>query len=430
LALKLPHRKVMDIARPEFKERKRRRQIATAAVVIVVVAALTVVVYRLRPAAPTVERGTVWTDSVKRGSMLRQVRGIGSLVPSQESVLQIPAETEATIIRILMLPGSLVKADSVLVEMSDPQVEQAAVDAHLQWKAAEAEYQSQRMKLESDLMNQKAGAATVKADYNTTQLQSQTDKALYDLGVISGLAYKASKSKADELTIRNGLEDQRLESTQKAIDAQLAQLQAKVDQMRVLAELKQKQLDALKVRAKIEGVLVELPLHVGQHVTPGTMLAKVVQPNHLMAELKVAETQARDVQIGEPASVDTHNGVIVGSVMRVDPGVQNGTVTVDVKLVGELPKGARPDLSVDGTIDLERLDNVLYVGRPAFGQENSTISLFRLDGDGRDATRVPVKVGRASVNSIQVIEGLHEGDTVVLSDMSRWDNTDRIRLQD
>jgi multidrug efflux pump subunit AcrA (membrane-fusion protein) len=420
----------MDIARPEFKERKRRRQIATAAVVVVVVAALTVVVYRLRPAAPTVERGTVWTDSVKRGSMLRQVRGIGSLVPSQESVLQIPAETEATIIRILMLPGSLVKADSVLVEMSDPQVEQAAVDAHLQWKAAEAEYQGQRMKLESDLMNQKAGAATVKADYNTTQLQSQTDKALYDLGVISGLAYKASKSKADELTIRNGLEDQRLESTQKAIDAQLAQMQAKVDQMRVLAELKQKQLDALKVRAKIEGVLVELPLHVGQHVTPGTMLAKVVQPNHLMAELKVAETQARDVQIGEPASVDTHNGVIAGSVMRVDPGVQNGTVTVDVKLVGDLPKGARPDLSVDGTIDLERLDNVLYVGRPAFGQENSTISLFRLDGDGRDAMRVPVKVGRASVNSIQVIEGLHEGDTVVLSDMSRWDNTDRIRLQD
>jgi HlyD family secretion protein len=430
LALKLPHRKVMDIARPEFKERKRRRQIATAAGVVVVVAALTVVVYRLRPAAPTVERGTVWTDSVKRGSMLRQVRGIGSLVPSQESVLQIPAETEATIIRIRMLPGSLVNADSILVEMSDPQVEQAAVDAHLQWKAAEAEYQSQRMKLESDLMNQKAGAATVKADYNTTQLQSQTDKALYDLGVISGLAYKASKSKADELTIRNGLEDQRLESTQKAIDAQLAQLQAKVDQMRVLAELKQKQLDALKVRAKIEGVLVELPLHVGQHVTPGTMLAKVVQPNHLMAELKVAETQARDVQIGEPASVDTHNGVIAGTVMRVDPGVQNGTVTVDVKLVGDLPKGARPDLSVDGTIDLERLDNVLYVGRPAFGQENSTISLFRLDGDGRDATRVPVKVGRASVNSIQVIEGLHEGDTVVLSDMSRWDNTDRIRLQD
>jgi HlyD family secretion protein len=420
----------MDIARPEFKERKRRRLIATLAGVVAVVAVLTFVIYRLKPAAPTVERGTVWTDSVKRGSMLRQVRGIGSLVPSQESVLQIPAETEATVLRIRMLPGSLVKPDTILLDMSNPQVEQAAVDAHLQWKAAEAEYQSQRMKLESDFMTQKAGAATVTADYNQAQLQSQTDKALYDLGVISGLAYKASKGKADELTTRNSLADQSLASTQKAIDAQLAEQQARVDQMRVLAELKQKQLDALKVRAGIEGVLVELPLRVGEHVLPGAMLAKVVQPNHLMAELKVAETQARDVQIGEPASVDTHNGVVSGTVQRVDPGVQNGTVTVDVKLTGELPKGARPDLSVDGTIDLERLDNVLYVGRPAFGQENSTISLFRLDGDGKDAIRVPVKVGRASVNSIQVVEGLHEGDTVVLSDMSRWDNTDRIRLQD
>jgi HlyD family secretion protein len=421
---------VMDIARPEFKERKRKRQIAAAAVIVAVVASLTVVVFRLRPAAPTVERGTVWTDSVKRGSMLRQVRGIGTLVPSQESVLQIPSQTEATIVRIRLLPGSLVKADTVLMEMTNPQVEQEAVDAHLQWKAAEAEYQSQRMKLESDYMNQKAGAATVTADYNQAQLQAQTDKSLYDLGVISGLAYKASKSKADELTVRNGLADQSLVSTQKSIDAQLAEQQARVDQMRVLAELKQKQLDALKVRAGIDGVLVELPLHVGEHVFPGTMLAKVVQPNHLMAELKVAETQARDVQIGEPASVDTHNGIIAGTVMRVDPAVQNGTVTVDVKLTSELPKGARPDLSVDGTVDLERLDNVLYVGRPAFEQENSTISLFKLDGDGHDAVRVPVKVGRASVNSIQVVDGLHEGDIVVLSDMSRWDNTDRIRLQD
>jgi HlyD family secretion protein len=420
----------MDIARPEFKERKRKRQVAIGSAAVVVVSLLTVFVYRLRPAAPTVERGTVYTDSVKRGSMLRQVRGIGSLVPSQESVLQIPAQTDATIVRIRMLPGSIVKTDSILMEMTNPQVEQEAVDAHLQWKAAEAEYQSQRRKLESDFMAQKAGAATVTADYNQAQLQAQTDKALYDLGVISGLAYKASKGKADELTTRNTLADQSLESTQKAIDAQLAEQQAKVDQMRVLAELKQKQLDALKVRAGIEGVLVELPMQVGQHVVPGTMLAKVVQPNHLMAELKIAETQARDVQIGEPASVDTHNGLISGTVQRVDPGVQNGTVTVDVKLTGELPKGARPDLSVDGTIDLERLDNVLYVGRPAFGQENSTISLFKLDGDGKDATRVPVKVGRASVNSIQVIDGLHEGDTVVLSDMSRWDNTDRIRLQD
>jgi HlyD family secretion protein len=422
---------VMDIARPEFKERKRKRQIAVGSAVVVVVALLTVFVYRLRPAAPTVERGTVWTDSVKRGSMLRQVRGNGSLVPSQESVLQIPAETEATVVRIRVLPGGPpVKADTVLAEMSNPQVEQAAVDAELQWKAALADYQSQKMKLESDLMNQKAAGATVKADYAQAKLQADTDKSLYDLGVISGLAYKASKGKADELTTRNTLEDQSLASSQKSIDAQLAELQARVDQMRVLYELKKKQLDDLKVRAKIDGVLVDLPLQVGQHVLPGTMLAKVVQPNHLMAQLKIAETQARDVQPGEPASVDTHNGLITGTVQRVDPGVQNGTVTVDVQLTGDLPKGARPDLSVDGTIDLERLDNVLYVGRPAFGQENSTISLFKLDGNGHDAIRVPVKVGRASVNSIQVIDGLHEGDTVVLSDMSRWDNTDRIRLQD
>jgi HlyD family secretion protein len=421
----------MDIARPEFKTRKRRRQIVIGSVIAVVVVVLTVIVYRLRPAAPTVDRGTVWTDSVKRGSMLRQVRGIGSLVPSQESVLQIPAETEATVVRIRVLPGGLpIKPDTVLVEMSNPQVEQAAVDAQLQWKAAQAEYQSQKMKLESDLMNQKAGAATVKADYTQAQLQSETDKALYDLGVISGLAYKNSKGKADELTVRNGLAGDSLTSSQKAIEAQLAEQQAKVDQMRVLAELKQKQLDALKVRAGINGILVDLPLQVGQHVLPGTMLAKIVQPNHLMAQLKVAETQARDVQAGEPATIDTHNGVVAGTVMRVDPAVQNGTVTVDVKLTGELPKGARPDLSVDGTIDLERLDNVLYVGRPAFGQENSTISLFKVEDNGHDAVRVPVKVGRASVNSIQVLEGLHEGDTVVLSDMSRWDNTDRIRLQE
>jgi HlyD family secretion protein len=420
----------MDIARPEFKQQKRKRQILMSIVGIVVMAAVTVAVYRLRPAAPTVERGTVWPDTVKRGSMLRQVRGVGSLVPSQEAVLQIPAETEATVVRIRMLPGSLVKADSILLEMSDPAVEQAAIDAQLQFKEAEAEYQAQRMKLESDLMNEKAGAATVQADYSQAQLQAQTDKALYDLGVISGLAYKASKGKSDELTTRHGLEGERLVSTQKSIDSQLAEQQSKVEQMRVLAQLKKKQLDALKVRAGIDGVLVELPLHVGEHVTPGTMLAKVVQPNHLMAELKVAETQARDVQIGEPASVDTHNGLISGEVMRVDPAVQNGTVTVDVKLTGELPKGARPDLSVDGTVDLERLDNVLYVGRPAFGQENSTISLFKVGPDGYEATRTSVKVGRASVNYIQILDGLHEGDTVILSDMSRWDNTDRIRLQD
>ena len=419
----------MDIARPELKRKKRRRQILWFSAAIVVLVGATLGVSRLKPAAPSVERGTVWTDTVKRGPMLRQVRGLGTLVPSQEAVRQIPAETDATVVRIRLLPGSQVRADTVLLEMSNPQVEQAAVDAQLQLKAATAQYQSLRGRLDSDLMNQKAGAATVSADYSQAQRQAQTDKELFDLGVISGLAYKASKGKADELTTRNDLEGQRLTVAERAILSQLGEQQAKIDQMRTLAELKQKQLDALKVRAGIDGVLVDLPMQVGQHVLPGAMLAKIVQPEHLMAELKVAETQARDVQIGEPAAVDTHNGVIAGTVMRVDPAVQNGTVTVDVKLTGELPKGARPDLSVDGTIDLERMADVLYVGRPAFGQENSTISLFKLDTDGKGAARVAVKVGRASVNSIQLLEGLHDGDTVILSDMSRWDNVDRIRLE-
>src|SRR5580700_260507 len=287
----------MDIARPEFRRQKRRRQILLVLAGILLLIGLTFGVSRLKPAAPEVERSTVWTDTVKRGSMLRQVRGLGSLIPSQEFTRQIPAETEATVVRIRMLPGSQVKPDTILIEMSNPQVEQAAVDAELQLKAAEAEYQSLRVKLQSDLMNQKAGAATVTADYSQAKLQSETDKALYDLGVISGLAYKASKGKADELTTRNNIEDERLDINQKAVESQMAGQQAKVDQTSALAQLKQKQLDALKVRAGIDGVLVDLPLQVGQHVLPGAMLAKVIQPNHLIAELKIAETQARDVQI-------------------------------------------------------------------------------------------------------------------------------------
>lgn len=419
----------MDIARPEIKRQKRRRQIIWVSIALVVLVGVTVGISRLKPASPTVDRSTIWTDTVKRGSMLRQVRGLGSLIPSHEDVRQIPAETEATVIRIVKLPGSQVDPDTILVEMSNPQLEQEALDAQLQVKAAQAEYQSLKVKLDSDLMNQRAGAATVNAEYSEAQRQAQTDKALYDLGVISGLAAKASEGKAQEMVTRNKIEDQRLDINEKAIASQLAVQQAKVEEMRALADLKQQQLRRLKVKAGVAGVLIELPLQVGQHVLPGTELAKIVQPNHLMAELKIPETQARDVQIGEPASIDTHNGVIAGEVSRVDPAVQNGTVTVDVKLTGELPKGARPDLSVDGTIDLERLENVLYVGRPAFGQENSTISMFKLDATGNGASRVQVKTGRASVNLIELQSGLKEGDTVILSDMSRWDNTDRVRLE-
>jgi HlyD family secretion protein len=418
----------MDISRPDIKKKKVRRQWIAAVCVVVALAAVAFGVTRLKPAAPEVDRATVWTDVVKRGPLLRQVRGPGTLVPREDRIRLIPAETEATVVRIRVLPGAKVEPDTVLMDLVDPQLQQEMLDAQLQLKGAQADYINTRAKVQSDLMDQKAVGATVGADYKQAQLQAQTDKSLYDLGVISGLTYSASKGKADELTTRDNLEKQRLTLNEKTIETQLAVQQTKVDQAKALLGLKEKQLEALSVKAGISGVLVELPHQVGEHVAPGTTLAKVVQPDQLKASLKIAETQARDIQIGQPAEIDTHNGVIDGKVMRIDPAVLNGTVTVDVELAGALPQGARPDLSVDGTIDLDRMTDVFYVGRPAFGNENSTISLFKLDADGKTAVRVPVKVGRASVNSIQVLEGLHDGDTVILSDMSRWDNTDKIRL--
>jgi multidrug efflux pump subunit AcrA (membrane-fusion protein) len=418
----------MDISRPDLKAKKRKRQALTIAIGVVVLAGVTFLVMRLKPAAPTVDRSVVWTDTVKRGPMIRQVRGLGTLVPREDAIRQIPAQTEATVVRILTLPGSIVQPGTILLELSDPQATQQALDAELSLKSARADLSNVQVKVQSDLMAQKSAAATVNADYKQAQRQASTDKSLYGLGVISGLAYNGSQGKADELSTRNNLEEQTVDINEKAIESQLAVQQAKVAQAQAIYELKKQQLDALKVRAGIAGQLTSLPLAVGQHVTMGTMLAEVVQPNQLKAQLKIPETQARDIQLGQPASVDTHNGLADGTVSRIDPAVVNGTVTVDVKLVGTLPDGARKDLSVDGTIDLERLRDVLYVGRPAFGNEESTISLFRLDQQNKGAVRVPVKVGRASVNAIQVLQGLHEGDTVILSDMSRYDTTDRIRL--
>ncbi len=418
----------MDISRPDIKKKKMRRQWLLAGCGVVALALVAFFVTRLKPAAPEVDRATVWTDAVKRGPLLRQVRGPGTLVPREDKIRLIPAETAATVVRIRVLPGAKVDPSTILMDLVDPELQQELLDAQLQLKGAQADYINTRAKVQSDLMDQKASGATVRADYSQAKLQAQTDKSLYDLGVISGLTYSASKGKADELTTRNDLEKERLVLNEKAIETQLAVQQTKVDQAKALLALKQRQLDALSVRAGISGVLVELDHQVGEHVDTGTTLAKVVQPDQLKASLKIAETQARDIQIGQPAEIDTHNGVIEGKVMRIDPGVLNGTVTVDVEIAGALPLGARPDLSVDGTIDLDRMTDVLFVGRPAFGNENSTISLFKLGADGKTAVRVPVKVGRASVNSIQVLEGLQSGDTVILSDMSRWDNTDRIRL--
>jgi len=430
LARQVLHLQAMDIARPDLLQKRKRRLVIWGVAAAVLLTVAVVLVARLKPAAPSVDRSTIWPDTVKRGPMIRQVRGsTGTLVPREDKLRLIPAETEATVTRILVLPGAQVEPNTVVMELAYPQLTQEAMNAGLALKAAESEYHNTQVKLESDLMTQKAGAATVGSDYSQAKLQAQTDKALFDLGVISGLTYKASQSKADELTTRNTIEADRLTLNEKVIASQLAVQQTLVDQARALYQLKQQQLAALHVTAGISGVLVDLPHQVGEHIAPGTTLAKVVQPDQLKASLKIAETQARDIQIGQPASIDTHNGVIPGRVQRIDPAVQNGTVTVDVELTGPLPQGARPDLSVDGTIDLERMTDVLYVGRPALGNENSTLSLFRIDPDGKGATKVPVKVGRASVNSIQVIEGLKEGDTVILSDMSRWDNVDRIRLE-
>jgi RND family efflux transporter MFP subunit len=421
----------MDIARPDLKKKRNRQLMIWAGVAVVVVAVLVFAVSRLKPAAPTVDRSTVWTDVVKRGPLVRQVRAsTGSLVPREDSIELIPAQTDATVVRIRVLPGAVVTPDTILLDMTDPQLEQEVLNAQLALKAAEADYKSLQATLQSTLMDKKTAAAQVSADYSQDQLQAQTDKALYDLGVISGLAYQKSKGTADQLNTQHQLSQQQLDVNQKAIEVQLASQKTKIDQAQALLNLYQRQASALQVRAGISGSLAPLatPVQVGQHVTAGTSVAEVIQLDKLKAALQIAETQARDIQIGQPASIDTHNGVIPGHVTRIDPSVVNGTRTVDVMLDGPLPPGAVPQLSVDGTIDLERMTDVVYVGRPALGNENSTVTLFKIDADGKGATRVPVKVGRASVNDIQVLEGLKEGDQVILSDMSRWDSVDRIRL--
>ena len=382
---------------------------------------------RLKPAAPGVDRSTVWIDTVKRGPMLRQVRGLGTLTPVD--IQWIPAATDGRVEKIPVLPGTQVQANTVLLILTNPQLMQETVDANLKLKAAEADYKNLEAQLESQVLTQKSLVAQANAEYNEARMQAETDQQLNKLGVISDLNRKIADGKAQQLQVRDQIEQERLTNSNKVLQAQLLAKQAEIEQDRALAQLKQTQVQNLTVRAGIRGVLQEQPLKVGQWVTPGTTLAKVVQPDHLKAELKIPETQAKDIQLNLPASVDTHNGVIAGHVMRIDPAVYNGTVTVDVMLDDPLPPGARPDLSVDGTIDLERLSNVLYVGRPAFGQENSTVGMFVLQPDGKTAVRDQVKLGRSSVNTVEILGGLKDGDQVILSDMSRWDNFDRIRLE-
>ncbi|MGH9629848.1 MAG: efflux RND transporter periplasmic adaptor subunit, partial [Bryobacteraceae bacterium] len=413
----------MDVPRKNARRNKIIRRSVYAAAFLITVPLITLGLSRLKPAAPPVERATVWIDSVKRGPMLRQVRGLGTLVPEQ--VLWIPAQTAGRVERIFVQPGAEVKPDTLIMELSNPQLQLEMVDAEWQVKQAEANYTDLRVRLASQLMDAKAAAARLQSEYVQAKLKSDLEEKLDEADLTSELSLKTAKSTAEELLNRSSIEKEKLGIMSESIEAQLASQRVQIQKLQAAFELKKDQVDRLRVRAGTIGVLQQLgdtaPVEVGQQIAPGSILAKIVQPWNLKAELKIAETQAKDIAIGQPASIDTRNGIIPGSVSRIDPAAVNGTVTVDVKLKGELPQGARPDLSVDGTIELERLDDVLYVGRPVFGQPDSTVTLFKLDPDEREAQRVQVKLGRSSVNTIEIREGLLVGDKVILSDMSAQD---------
>jgi HlyD family secretion protein len=416
----------MDIARPSNRRHKRIRRAIYAIIGLALVGLITLGLSRLKPAAPSVERATVWIDTVKRGPLLREVRGLGTLVP--EDIRWIPATTQGRVERILLHPGTSVKAESVILELSNPQLDQELQDAELKVQAAEASLQNLRVQTQNDYLQQKATGASISGDYNKAKVQAEMNAALAREQLISELTLRQSTVDAEQLAIRHEIAQQLLASYADSIKARLAVQQSEVDQARAIERLKTLQRDELQVRAGLEGMLQVVPVDVGQQVAPGTNLARVANPRRLKAEVKIAETQAKDIQIGQKAHIDTRNGIVDGVVARIDPSVQNGTITVDVALTGDLPKGAVPDLSVDGTVELERMADVLYVGRPAFGQEHSTVGLFKLQPGG-GATRAQVKLGRSSVNAVEIISGLNVGDQVVLSDMSAWDAFDRVRLQ-
>jgi HlyD family secretion protein len=403
------------------------RRSAYAAAAIVAVAVTSLGVARLKPAAPTVEASTLWPDTVKRGPMVRQVRGLGTLVP--EDLRWVSAPSQGRVERILVHPGTAVTPDTVLLDLSNPQLEQEVQEAKLKMQAAEAALTNLRIQLEGDTLQQRSSVAAIDAEYQKARMQADMNEALAARQLVSELVRRQSQLDAEQLAIRRTLAQEQLAMRAGGGTAQLAVQQSALDQARAMAGLKARQLEELRVRAGIAGVLQTVAVDLGQQVAPGTNLARVANPSRLKAEVKVAETQAKDIVVGQPATIDTRNGLVPGHVIRIDPSVQGGTRTVDVSLDGPLPKGAVPDLSVDGTIELERLEQVLFVGRPAFGQEHSHVSLFKVDPDGAYATRVSAMLGRTSVNAIEVLEGLAEGDRVILSDMSAWDGVDRIRLK-
>jgi HlyD family secretion protein len=417
----------MDIPRKGSKKKKLIRRIIYIVIALGSISAITFGLSRLKPAAPGVDKATVWLDTVKRGDLLRQVRGMGTLVP--EDIRWIPAITQGRVEQIVFRPGVTVKADTVLIVLSNPEAEQAAADVALQLKAAEADYQRLKAEIESRKFDQQATVAAAESQQRQDQLVSEKDDIMAKEGLGAELIAKISKARAEGSTIRLEMERKRLALATDLEKAQLQAQRAKSEQLQELLRLKRSQLDALRVKAGTDGVLQQISVEVGQQISPGINMARVADPQKLKAELKIPETQAKDIQIGQTASIDTRNGVVKGHVKRIDPAVQNATVTVDVAMDEALPKGARPDLSVDGTIELELLQNILFVGRPAFGQEKNVVGLFKMLKDSNEAVRVQVKLGRSSVNNIEIVEGLQVGDRVILSDMSQYDAHDRVRLQ-
>jgi HlyD family secretion protein len=417
----------VDIVRPEIKHKKKMRRIGYIAAAVVLIPLMTYALSRLKPAAPSVDSGTVWTGTVKRGPMLRDVRGLGTLVP--ETIRLIPAVTDGQVQTRYLLPGTPVKANTVIFDLVNPQLQQETLDAEYQLKGAQAAYEQTKAQLQNQLMDKRTLAASVSSQYRTAEMVRQTKEELGANGLAPQLDVKTAQVQAEELAKENDLAQKEVETFDNSISSQLAVQEATVNQKHAMYELKKSQMDQLHIKPGIDGMLQELDVEVGQKVTMGTVLARVAQPTHLKAQLKIAETQAKDILIGQKATVDTHNGIIPGHVTRIDPAVVNGTVTVDVGLDGPLPTGARPDLSVEGTVEIERLADVLFVERPVHGEANSTVGIFKVVDDGKEATRVQVQLGRTSVNTVEIVKGLEIGDKVILSDMSAWDNYDRVQLK-
>jgi len=424
----------MDIARPNVAKEKRRKRIIYAAIAAVVLVAITFLLARLKPAAPTVEKNLVWMDVVKRGPMVRQVRGLGTLVP--EEIRWIAARTQGRVDKIVIRPGAPVEPGTLILELSNPDVVSAAANAKSQLLAAEAQLAGLRVTLESGLLQAEANAAQAKSNYEQARLQAEVSEELFKDGLVAPVQLKLTQGTAAQAAINYEIEQKRFAFAKQSIKPQLAVQEAEVERLTSVSRLRNEELEALQVRATMSGVLSalgtpNLPIEVGAQVQPGNNIARVADPLKLKAEVRIAETQAKDIAIGQIASIDTRNGIVEGRVSRIDPAVQNGTVLVDVTIVNALPRGSRPDLSVDGTIELERLDDVVFVGRPAFGQEKSIVGVFKTNGDkltSTEATRVQVSFGRSSVNTIEILSGLQPGDYVILSDTSPYDSNDRIRL--